>query len=253
MNILSDIWQGVKTTLVGLKITIPYIWKKPVTKEYPHVRIELPPHSRNRLYVNMDDCIGCDQCSRACPVNCITIETAKSVAGDNPGTTSNGKKKSLWVTRFDIDIAKCCYCGLCTFPCPTECIQMTNVYEFAEEERNNLIYNYITLTPDEVSKKIAMAGQADSDVAAAKSGAKPATSAAATATAEAKPISTGDPEKDKKIAEMQARIAAAKAASGGGASATAAASAASSADDEKARKIAEMKAKIEAAKKAKGG
>ncbi|MCK7520828.1 MAG: 4Fe-4S binding protein [Ignavibacteriales bacterium] len=28
----------------------------------------------------MDDCIGCDQCSRACPVNCIEIETVKGLA-----------------------------------------------------------------------------------------------------------------------------------------------------------------------------
>ena len=246
MSILSDIWQGVKTTLIGLKITTPYIWKKPITVQYPHARIELPQHSRNRLYVNMDDCIGCDQCSRACPVNCITIETAKSTSGDNPGTTSNGKKKSLWVTKFDIDIAKCCYCGLCTFPCPTECIVMTNVYEFAEEERNNLIYNYITLTPEEVQKKIALSNNADALVAAAKSGVKPAESAISTVPTA--PVSTGDSEKDKKIAEMQAKIAAAKAKTG----IVDQAPSVNNLEDEKARKIAEMKAKIEALKKAKG-
>ncbi|MBC8144042.1 MAG: NADH-quinone oxidoreductase subunit I, partial [bacterium] len=131
MSILSDIWEGVRTTMVGLKVTVPYIWKKPVTIRYPHERMQLPERTRNRLYVNQDDCIGCDQCSRACPVNCITIETAKAIGDDNPGLTSNGKRKALWVTRFDIDIAKCCYCGLCVYPCPTECIKMTDIYEFS--------------------------------------------------------------------------------------------------------------------------
>ena len=69
MSILSDIWDGVRTTLVGLKVTVPYIWRKPVTTMYPHQRLELPERTRNRLYVNMDDCIGCDQCARACPVD----------------------------------------------------------------------------------------------------------------------------------------------------------------------------------------
>ena len=30
---------------------------------------------------------------------------------------------------FDIDMAKCCYCNLCTYPCPTECIYMTPSFE----------------------------------------------------------------------------------------------------------------------------
>jgi NADH-quinone oxidoreductase subunit I len=102
----------------------------------------------------MDDCIGCDQCARACPVNCITIETVKSIPGDDLGKTSNGKKKALWVTRFDIDFAKCCYCQLCVFPCPTECIYMTDVYEFSEFDRDKLIYEFSTLTKEEKREKL---------------------------------------------------------------------------------------------------
>jgi len=226
MSILSDIMEGVRTTLVGLKVTVPYIWKKPVTTMYPHERLDLPERTRNRLYVNMDDCIGCDQCARACPVNCITIETVKAVDGDSPGVTSNGKKKALWVTRFDIDIAKCCYCGLCVFPCPTECIKMTDVFEFAEQERNNLIYNYITLTPEEIENKIALANASEAELAArkaaAKAAAKPAAAPPAAKSAPPSPAAAGaepklqvppgtDAEKAAKIAELQAKMAAAKA------------------------------------------
>ena len=147
----TDIKEGLGTAFKGMSIVMKHLLKPKVTRQYPNPsdRFALPERARNRLYVNMDDCIGCDQCSRACPVNCITIETAKTVPGENIGTTSQGKKKSLWVTRFDIDIAKCCYCGLCTFPCPTECIRMTDVYEFSEYDRVNLIYNYATMSADE--------------------------------------------------------------------------------------------------------
>ncbi|MCH8035387.1 MAG: 4Fe-4S binding protein, partial [Bacteroidetes bacterium] len=124
-----------------------------VTIQYPTVRPEMPERERNRLYVNMDDCIGCLQCERACPVNCIEIEIVKSIPGEDLGITSNGKKKALWVTKFDIDIAKCCYCELCVFPCPTDCIYMTDVYEFSEFERDNFIYDFVTLTPDEKEEK----------------------------------------------------------------------------------------------------
>jgi NADH-quinone oxidoreductase subunit I len=130
-----------------MKVTFKHLFVPAVTIQYPDVKLELPERERNRLYVNMDDCIGCDQCARACPVDCITIETVKALPTEDLGKTSNGKKKALWVTQFDIDLAKCCYCQLCVFPCPTECIYMTDVYEFSEYQRQNLVYTYITLTP----------------------------------------------------------------------------------------------------------
>jgi NADH-quinone oxidoreductase subunit I len=150
---LNNIWGGLSTVFIGMKVTFKHLFVPAVTIQYPDEKLVLPQRERNRLYVNMDDCIGCDQCARACPVDCITIETVKSLPTEDLGKTSNGKKKVLWVTQFDIDIAKCCYCQLCVFPCPTECIYMTDVYEFSEYERGNLIYDYTTLTPQEKEEK----------------------------------------------------------------------------------------------------
>lgn len=146
-------WEGLITILIGMKVTFRHLFVPAVTIQYPTVKPVLPERERNRLYVNMDDCIGCDQCSRACPVSCIEIETVKSIPGEDLGTTSNGKKKALWVTKFNIDFAKCCYCELCVFPCPTECIYMTDVYEFSEFERGNLLFDFVTLTPEEREQK----------------------------------------------------------------------------------------------------
>lgn len=151
----KNIWSAISTVSIGMKVTFKHLFVPAVTIQYPDVKLELPERERNRLYMNMDDCIGCDQCARACPVNCIEIETVKSLPDEDLGKTSNGKRKALWVTKFNIDIAKCCYCQLCVFPCPTECIYMTDVYEFSEFERGNLVYDYATLTPEErVQKKI---------------------------------------------------------------------------------------------------
>jgi NADH-quinone oxidoreductase subunit I len=129
---------------------------KSVTIQYPEQRLQLPERERNRLFVNIDDCIGCDQCARACPVSCIKIETIKATAGDivgKTGSTSQGKKKALFVSKFDIDMAKCCFCQLCVFPCPTECIYMTDVFEYSEFTRDELVYRFSDLNSEQVQEK----------------------------------------------------------------------------------------------------
>ena len=189
---LNNIWMGLTTIFIGMKVTLKHLFVPAVTIQYPDEKLTLPQRERNRLYVNMDDCIGCDQCARACPVDCITIETVKSLPTEDLGKTSNGKKKVLWVTQFDIDIAKCCYCQLCVFPCPTECIYMTDVYEFSEYERGNLLYNYITLTPAEIVEKKENFEKFEAEKAAKKA-------AAAAEAAKKKAEAAANPETNKPV------------------------------------------------------
>lgn len=192
---ILNFWQGLFTILIGMKVTFKHLFVPAVTIQYPSVKPQLPERERNRLYVNMDDCIGCDQCARACPVNCIEIETVKSVLGDDLGTTSNGKKKALWVTTFNIDFAKCCYCQLCVFPCPTDCIYMTDVYEFSEFTRENLIFDFATLLPEEriQKKKNFEEMQAKKEAEKAEAAKK-----AAEAKAAAEANKPAEPDQDKK-------------------------------------------------------
>jgi len=164
----KNIYDGVHSALIGMGITFRHLFTPAVTVQYPDVKMKMPDRVRNRLYVNMDDCIGCDQCAKACPVDCITIKTIKSTPDVDLGMTSKNTKKRLYVPQFDIDIAKCCYCGLCTFPCPTECIVMTPVYEFSEYDRSNLLYSFATMTPAEIETAQLKLKKADEEAAAKK-------------------------------------------------------------------------------------
>lgn len=197
----SNIWTSLATIAIGMKVTFKHLFVPAVTIQYPDVRPELPERERNRLYVNMDDCIGCDQCSRACPVSCIEIETVKSLPTEDLGKTSNGKKKVLWVTKFDIDFAKCCYCQLCVFPCPTECIYMTDVYEFSEFNRTDLIYDFVTLTPEEREQKKLNYQKYEAEKAlekaAAKKPAAPPASSEVKPKVDTRPPSTNNPGENK--------------------------------------------------------
>lgn len=148
----KNIYDAFSSIFIGMSITFRHFFKKSVTIQYPEQRLQLPERERNRIIVNIDDCIGCDQCAKACPVSCIDIETIKAVPGDivgKTGVTSQGKKKVLHISKFTIDFAKCCFCGLCVYPCPTNCIYMTNVFEYSEYKRESLIYNFSTMTPQE--------------------------------------------------------------------------------------------------------
>jgi NADH-quinone oxidoreductase subunit I len=189
----NNIWLALSSIAIGMRITIKHLFVKNVTTQYPDVKRKLPERARNRLYVNMDDCIGCDQCAMACPVDCITIETIKSTPDVDLGTTSTGQKKRLHVPRFDIDIAKCCYCGLCVPPCPTDCIVMTDVYEFSEFDRQNLIYKFSVMTPQDVEVAREKLKKADEEAAAKKAAAAAAAAAAKAAAAQAPPPAVAAP------------------------------------------------------------
>jgi len=182
----GNIFNSLYTVAVGMKITFKHLFVPAVTLQYPDVKLKMPERARNRLYVNIDDCIGCDQCALACPVDCISIDTIKSTPDQDLGVTSTGHKKRLHVPKFDIDIAKCCYCGLCVYPCPTECIVMTDVYEFSEFDRHNLIYKFSRMTEGEIGEAKTKLKKAEEEAAAKKA----ATAAAAAAQPKPEPPKT---------------------------------------------------------------
>lgn len=147
---LNDTYTAFKTIFTGMGVTMRHLFKKSVTVQYPVERDVLPERVRLKLHVNIDDCIGCRLCERACPVECIDIGTIKSTDDDDLGETSTGHKKKLWVDKFDIDMAKCCYCELCVHPCPTDCITMVEEYEYSAYDRNDLIFSFSDMTPEQI-------------------------------------------------------------------------------------------------------
>ena len=152
VKLLNEFWDTFSSIFTGMGITGRHLFKKSVTLQYPEEKAEMVPGVRHKLYVNIDDCIGCNLCAKACPVDCIDIETVKSTDEDDLGTTSNGQKKRLWVTNFEIDMAKCMYCDLCVQPCPTECIYMVPDYEYSQFDRNNLKFQFSDMTPEKVEE-----------------------------------------------------------------------------------------------------
>jgi len=139
---LRKVWLGFYTVLLGMKVTIRYFFSPSITLQYPDQKWEIPDGARGKLDVHIDDCIGCLQCARACPVECITIETKKPPPGLDMGKTTDGTKKKLVVPFFDINLTTCLYCGLCVEACPTGCIRMTKDYEYSVYDRGELLLSF---------------------------------------------------------------------------------------------------------------
>lgn len=148
-----NIWVAVYTLLVGLRVTFIHLFKPSVTLKYPYEKDTLPERSRMKLEMNWADCIGCKACERACPVECIHIDTTKAAPEDDLTATKNGTARKLLVTSFVIDHSECMYCGLCVPPCPEDCITMTPNYEFGKYDRSLLIEQFAPFTDEDRAKR----------------------------------------------------------------------------------------------------
>ncbi len=136
-----NIWQTVYSILVGMRLSLKYCFAKTVTLQYPDVAPALQPRYRGFHFYEIEKCIACDMCAKACPVDCIYIDKS----GPRKVDKASGIAVGGAMTRYAIDYAKCMFCGLCCDPCPTDCIHMGNVHDMSGYTREDMIVEFTEL------------------------------------------------------------------------------------------------------------
>ncbi len=136
-----NIWKTFYTILVGMRVSLKYCFGKTVTVQYPDVPPVLQPRFRGFHFYEIEKCIACDQCARACPVDCIYIERS----GPRKIDKESGVAVGGAMVRYAVDYAKCMFCGLCAETCPTQCIHMGNLHDMSGYTRKDMIVEFTEL------------------------------------------------------------------------------------------------------------
>ena len=142
----GGIVQSAKSIMEGMSITLAELTRanqNHTTVQYPDrtaipVVDSLPERYRGFLEVDMDICTACKACERDCPINVIAIDLEKVEGGTRA------------MTRFDIDMGKCMYCGLCVEACVVEstgALRHTREFEAAGPTLDSLVFRFVPDRP----------------------------------------------------------------------------------------------------------
>jgi len=186
----ENIRNGFATVFEGMSVTFATMFVRKETVQYPEVDITsdeafrerykgslmaMPDNYRGVLRLDPGRCTACQICQRTCPIECIVIETAKcdksrpADADGNPVLNRFTQKEAIKtraLTRFDINIAKCMFCGLCEMACPTSALRHTKQFEMNRFSQAELVLRFVSETEKSAVEK--RAAEIDAEAAAQK-------------------------------------------------------------------------------------
>ncbi len=102
------------------------LFKKPFTRQYPAVKVEVPEGYRGRHVFYPEKCISCGLCERDCPAKAIELIEV------------SGKR----MPHFYLD--RCVFCYQCVESCPRDAIKLSTNFEMSTTEKEEML-----VTPEE--------------------------------------------------------------------------------------------------------
>lgn len=136
--------------LKGLQITWGRMFSEKQTVEYPDEQLEMFPRYHGRFVLDVDKCIACSLCAKACPNEVISLQKQKV-----------GKKQFL--TDYVMNIQYCLFCGLCVESCNKDALYFSQVIDMNQYFHRDiplvLVRREAPTEPVEEEKPVAKAGE----------------------------------------------------------------------------------------------
>ena len=140
-------WEGIKTLMTGMDITMGEFITPKVTEQYPENRKTQHISARHRgtLVMPHDEngnnkCTACTLCEKTCPNGSIKIISQMI-------TTEDGKKKKQLVD-YQYNLGDCMFCQLCVNACNFGAIEFVNDFENGVFDLNALV-QHLNIPPVE--------------------------------------------------------------------------------------------------------
>lgn len=131
----NPFFKGIYNLLLGLKVTLKYLFSRAITLQYPTERWPMPERSRGVVVLLSDketgdlNCTACMLCHRSCPTAAIRVERHR------------GEDKKWKLDGFTVDHTICCYCGLCQEACKFDAIMLVPKYEYSTQRKEDLVFD----------------------------------------------------------------------------------------------------------------
>ena len=118
--------KGTLKPLTALK----QFGKKPHTIDYPNESTKTAERYRGLHYNELEDCIGCGNCSIICQNKAIDMIHVEGIEG-------SGGDSGL---RPRVDNGRCCWCALCVEVCPTGSLSLTKDYLYVSDDADSFLF-----------------------------------------------------------------------------------------------------------------
>ncbi len=133
----------VKKILQPMVLSLKNMLKKPVTIQYPKEKIydRLPENfKQGRHIVDFNLCVGCQQCARVCPSECIKMISIPVEKGGDQRIN----KPLLYPA---VSLETCMWCNLCEEICPTtpKAIRFSKLFENSNTNKAQLVFHPLDL------------------------------------------------------------------------------------------------------------
>lgn len=132
---LRQIGHGTLSLFKGMGLTLGYFVRpsRVITQQYPENRetLKMFPRFRTRIELVREDdgaicCTACGICEKNCPNGSISVLTGR-----------NEEDRKV-LGRYLYRLGQCAFCGLCVESCPAGALRMTDDFEMAVYQRQDL-------------------------------------------------------------------------------------------------------------------